>query len=164
VGADRPATPGPRRLREDQGLPGDFLVGFTHRLMDRRQQLLRDGQPPETARERAVAEAVQAFGAAADQRGWTVDERRIASLADDALGLEEEYRQRHGYEPGLARLAAVSEVLEGERAREEIPSPWWQEPDPPRLPDPARQQRQPAWTPPDDYTDRAWTREVGHER
>jgi hypothetical protein len=164
VGADRPATPGPRRLREDQGLPGDFLVGFTHRLLDRREQLVRDGQPPETARERAVAEAVLAFGAAAEQRGWTVEERRIAQLADDTLGLEEEFRDQHGWVPELARLFATGEVLDGERAREEVPSPWSQEPDPPQRPDPARQRRQPAWTPPDGYTDRAWTREVGHER
>jgi uncharacterized Zn finger protein len=144
-------------------MPGDFLVGFTHRLMERREQLTRQGQPPETARERAVAEAVQAFGAGAEQRDWTVAERRIASLAGDTLGLEEEYRDQHGYEPELARLHAVGEVLEGERAREEVPLPW-READMPE-PDPARQQRQPSErTPPDGYTDRAWTREAGHER
>jgi hypothetical protein len=120
VGADRPDL---RRLGEDQGLPGDFLVGFTHRLMDRRGQLVRDGQPPESAREHAAAEAVQAFAAGADQRDWTAAERRIASLADDALGLEQEYRDRHGYEPELARRYAVGEVLQGERAREELPAP-----------------------------------------
>jgi hypothetical protein len=157
MSADRLAAPGPRRLAEDQGLPGDFLVGFTNELMDRREQLVRDGQPPAAARELAVAEAVQAFaaGAGADQRDCTVEERRIASLADDALGLEEEYRDRHGYEPELARLAAVGEVLEGERAREEIPSPWWREADPPGPPGRTR---------PDGYTDRARTREADGER
>ena len=164
MSADRPAAADPRRLGEDQGLPGDFLVGFTEGLLDRRQQLLRDGQPPESAREQAVAEAVQAFAADADQRDWTVEEGRIASLADDTLGLEEEYRERHGYEPALARLYAVGEVLEGERAREEIPSPWRSEADPPQRPDRAQHERPPAWTPPDGYTDRAWTREAGHER
>ena len=134
MSADRP---GPRRLAEDQGVPGDFLVGFTRGLMDRREQLLRDGQPPAAARESAVAEAVQAFAAGVDQRGWTVGERRIASLADDTLGLEEEYRDQHGYEPELARLFAVGEVLEGERAREEVPLPWRSEADPSQRPTPA---------------------------
>ncbi len=165
MGAERPATRGPRRLAEDQGMPGDFLVGFTHRLMDRRGQLIRQGQAPESAREQAVAEAVQAFGAGADQRGWTVEERRIASLADDALGLEQEYRDQHGYQPELARLYAVGEVLEGERAREEIPSPWWREADPPHQPDQARGQRQPSErTRPDGYTDRVRTWEADRER
>jgi hypothetical protein len=154
MSADRLA-PGSRRVGEDQGLPGDFLVGFTEGLMDRREQLLRDGHPPDIAREQAVAEAVQAFTADADQRGWTVGERRIASLADDTLGLEEEYRDQHGYEPELARLFAVGEVLEGERAREEIPSRWWREADPPGPPGRTRS---------DGDTDRARTREVGHKR
>jgi len=138
MNADQPTQPVPRRLGEDRGLPGDFLVGFTRGLMERREQLVRDGQPPEMARERAVAEAVQSFAADADQRGWTVSERRIASLAGDTLGLEDEYRDRHGYEPELARLYAVGEVLEGERIRGEIPSPWWREDDPPQRPDPDR--------------------------
>jgi hypothetical protein len=133
MSADRPDL---RRLGEDQGLPGDFLVGFTEGLMDRREQLLRDGHPPGIAREQAVAEAVQAFTADADQRDWTVSERRIASLADDTLGVEEEYRDQHGYEPELARLFAVGEVLEGERAREELPASWLRRPDPPERPDP----------------------------
>jgi hypothetical protein len=134
VRADRPRGPGPRRLAEDQGLPGDFLVAFTGRLLARREQLVRDGQPPELARERAVAEAVQAFQAG--ERGWTVEERRIASLAADALGLEQEYRDRHGYEAELAHLAAVGEVLQGERARGEVPLPWRREADPPQRPGP----------------------------
>jgi hypothetical protein len=160
VSADRPA---PQRLHDDQGLPGDFLVGFTHRLMDRREQLTRQGQPPETARERAVDEAVLAFGAGADQRGWTVEEQRIASLAGDALGLEDEYRDRHGYQPELARLFAVGEVLEGERAREEIPLPWRREADPPQRPN--REQRYPSErTRPDGRTNTVWTRKAGHER
>jgi hypothetical protein len=164
VGAERLDRPEPWRLGEDQGMPGDFLVGFTHRLMDRRQQLLRQGQLPRPARELAVAEAVQAFHAGADERGWTVDERRIASLAGEVLGLEDEYRQRHGYEPELARLWAVGEVLEGERAREEIPLPWRPEADLPG-PDPAGRQRQPSQrTPPDGRADGVRTREVGGER
>jgi hypothetical protein len=164
VSAERPTRPEPLWLGEHQSLPGDFLVAFTDELMGRRAQLTSHGQPPQTARERAVAEAVQAFGAGAEERGWTVAERRIAQLADDTLGLEDEYRDRHGYEPQLARLFAVGEVLEGERAREEIPLPWRREADPPERPDPVRRQRNPAWTPPDGYTDRAWTREAGHER
>jgi hypothetical protein len=164
MSADRSTPPGPRQLGEDQGLPGDFLVGFTEGLMDRREQLLRDGHPPDIAREQAVAEAVQAFGANADQRGWTVEERRIASLADDTLGLEAEYRDRHGYEPELARLYAVGEVLEAEQLRGEIPEPWWQD-DPPQQRDPDRQQRHPAArTRPDDRADRVRTREAGDER
>jgi len=146
-------------------MPGEFLVGFTEGLMDRRQQLVRDGQPPRLARERAVGEAVQTFRAGVDQRGWTVQERRIASLADDTLGLEEEYRDRHGYEPELARLYAVCEVLEGERARQEIPLPWRSEPDPPQRLDPARHERQPSErTRPDGRTTTIWTREAGRER
>jgi hypothetical protein len=136
-------------------MPGDFLVGFTEGLMDRRQQLVRDGQPPEIAWEQAMAEAVQAFTASADQRDWTVEERRIASLADDTLGLEDEYREQHGYEPKLARMYAVGEVLDGERAREEVPLPWWRETDPPRPPGRTR---------PDSDTDRARTREADGER
>ncbi|HEX8134357.1 MAG TPA: hypothetical protein VF880_13130 [Actinomycetes bacterium] len=164
MSAERPDRPEPRRLGEDQGMPGDFLVGFTDRLMDRRQQLLRQGQPPQTARELAVAEAIQAFHAGADERGWTVDNRRIATLAGDALGLEDEYRDRHGYEPELARLWAVGEVLEGERAREEIPLPWRQAT---HLsgPDPARRQRPVSErTPPDGRADSVRTREAGGER
>jgi hypothetical protein len=165
VSADWPAAAGPRRLAEDQGLPGEFLVGFTHRLMDRREQLLRDGQPPAAARELAVTEAVQAFAAGAGERGWTVEECRITSLAGDTLGLEDEYRDRHGYEPELARLYAVGEVLESERARKEIPLPWRREPDPPQRPDPARGQRQPSeWIRPDGCLDTVRTREASHER
>jgi hypothetical protein len=164
MSGDRLTQPEPRRLASDQGMPGDFLVGFTHRLMDRRQQLLRDGQPPQTARERAIAEAVQAFAAAADQRDWTVEERRIASLAGDTLGLEDEYRERHGYEPELARLYAVGEVLEGERAREEVPVPWRREADPPQRPDPAPERHPSERTLPDGRTDTVRTREAGHER
>jgi hypothetical protein len=121
MSAERPPTPDPTQLGEDQRLPAGFLVGFTERLMDRRHQLQAEGQPPAAAREQAVAEAVQAFVADAGQRGWTVTERRIANLADDTLGLEEEYRDQHGYEPQLARLSATCEVLDGERARQEIP-------------------------------------------
>jgi hypothetical protein len=164
VSADRLNQPEPRWLAEDQGLPGDFLVGFTRGLMAHREQLLRDGQPPQTARERAIAEAVQAFAAAADQRDWTVDERRIASLAGDTLGLEDEYRERHGYEPELARLYAVGEVLEGERAREEVPVPWRREADPPQRPDPAHERHPSKPTAPDGRTDTVRTREAGHER
>jgi len=146
-------------------MPSEFLVGFTDRLLDRRAQLLRQGQPPEAARERAVDEAVQSFHAGADQRGWTVAEGRIVGLADDTLGLEEEYRDRHGYEPEHARLYAVGEVLEGERAREEVPSPWRREADPPQRPEPDRQQRHPSErTRQDGRADTVRTREVGHER
>ena len=157
--------PEPRWLGEDQGMPGEFLVAFTDRLLDRRQQLLGDGHPPEVAWELAVAEAVQAFAAGADERGWTVAERRIAGLADDALGLEDEYRDRHDYEPELARLFAVGEVLEGERAREEISLLWGRAADPPQPPDPDRGQRQPSQrTGPDGRPDTVRTREGGRER
>jgi hypothetical protein len=145
-------------------MPGEFLAAFTDRLLDRREQLVGDGYPPEVARELAVAEAVQAFHAGADERGWTVAERRIASLAGDTLGLEDEYRDQHGYPPELARLYAVGEVLEGERAREEIPLPWRREADLPG-PDPAHRQRQPSErTRPDGRMDTVRTREAGHER
>jgi hypothetical protein len=165
VNADRPIPAGVRWLADDQGLPGDFLVGFTHRLMDRREQLVRDGHPPQAAWERAVAEAVQAFRAAAGERGWTIAERRIASLAGDTLGLEDEYRDRHGYEPELARLYAVGEVLEGERAREEVPLPWRQEASPPQRPDPTKHERHPSErTRPDGRPDSVRTREAGDER
>jgi hypothetical protein len=160
VSAERPA---PRRLGEDQGLPGEFLVAFTDRLLERRAQLLGQGQPPEAARERAVAEAVQAFAAGAGQRGWTVGERRIARLADDTLGLEEEFRAQHGYEPELARLFATGEVLDGERARQELPA--WLLP-PPELsqrPNTARRQASEP-TPPDSRADSVRAREGGHER
>jgi hypothetical protein len=163
VRANRPRGPGPRRLAADQGLPGDFLVAFTQRLLERREQLVRDGQPPELARQRAVAEAVQAFRSDADERGWTVKEQRIASLADDALGLEEEYHHRHGYQAELARLAAIGEVLQGERARQEIPLPWWQQADPPQRPGPIHHRQSREWTRPDRQTAvRTW--EPGRER
>jgi hypothetical protein len=165
VSADRPTRPEPRWLADDQGMPGDFLVGFTQGLMDQRQQLLRDGQPPEGATEQTVAEAVQAFAAGAGERGWTVSERRIAQLADDTLGLEEEFRDQHGYEPQLARLSTVGEVLEGERAREELPPAWLRQPDPPQRPHPDHQQRQPSErTHPDGRSSRVRTRAAGHER
>jgi hypothetical protein len=164
MSGDRLTQPEPRRLADDQGMPGEFLVAFTRGLMGRREQLVGDGQPAAAARELAVAEAVQAFAAGASERGWTVEERRIASLAGDTLGLEDEYHDRHGYEPDLARLYAVGEVLEGERAREEIPSPWWREDDPPQRPDPARQQRHPSERTPPDGRPAVRTREAGHER
>jgi hypothetical protein len=160
VSADQPTRPQPRRLGEDQSMPGGFLVGFTQGLTDRREQLLRQGEPPGTARERAVAEAVQAFAVGAGQRGWTVQERRIAQLADDTLGLEEEFRDRHGYEPDVARLYAVGEVLEGERAREELPSSWLRQPNPPDHQERQSSQR----TGPDSRTDTVRTREGGRER
>jgi hypothetical protein len=160
VNADRPTPAEPRRLGEDQGMPGDFLVGFTHRLMDRRQQLLGDGHPPGAARELAVAEAVQAFHAAAGHRGWTVTQRRTASLAADILEVEDEYRDRHGYEPELARLYAVGEVLEAERLRGEIPRAVVAAGRPPQRPDPTHE------PPPLERTgpDTVRTREAGRER
>jgi hypothetical protein len=167
MSAERPDRPEPRRLTEDQGMPDEFLVGFTHRLMERREQLVRNGQPHQVARELAVAEAVQTFHAGADERGWTVQEQRIASLAGDTLGLEDEYRDRHGYEPKLARLWAVGEILEGERARQEIPLPWRREADPPERPDPAPHewQHQPSErTGLDGRPDTVRTREAGRER
>jgi len=93
-----------------------------------------------------------------------VQERRIASLADDTLGLEDEYQDRHGYEPEFARLYAVGEVLEGERAREEIPLPWRQAGDPPQRPDPDRRQRHPSERTPPGGRPSVRTREAGHER
>jgi hypothetical protein len=165
MSADRPG-PGARwrRLGEDQALPGEFLVGFAERLLERRQQLLDQGLPPEVARRQAAAEALQAFTAGAGERDWTVNPERLASLAADALGLEEEYRDQHGYEPQLARLSAVGEVLGGEQAREEIPVPRWREPDPPQPPHPDRSHGQPARTPPDSRTASARTQEAGGER
>jgi hypothetical protein len=164
VSAERPSTPSPTQLGEDQGLPGEFLVGFTERLLDRRAELLAESQAPAEAREQAVAEAVQAFAAGATERGWTVTERRIASLADDTLGLEAEYRDQHGYEPPLARRSAIGEVLDGERAREELPSAWLRQPDPPARSDPTRQGDPSQRTGPDGRPDRVRTREAGRER
>jgi hypothetical protein len=164
MSADRPTPPGVRRLGEDRGLPGGFLVAFTDHLLDRRQQLLRDGQPPVAAREQAVAEAVQAFQATADERGWTVAEGRIAQLADDTLGLEEEFRDQYGYQPELARLFATGEVLEGERAREELPSWLLPQPGPPQRPNSAEERHPSERTRPDGRPDRVRTRKAGHER
>jgi hypothetical protein len=139
------------------------MVAFTERLLDRRAQLTRQDQPPAAAREQAVAEAVHAFAADAEQRGWTVSQWRIAQLADDALGLEDEYRDQHGYEPELARLSATCEVLDGERAREELPARFLRPLGPPGRPDPV--QRQPSErTQPDGRTGRVRTREGGRER
>ena len=157
MSAEQPSTPSPTQLGEDQGLPGEFLVGFTERLLDRRAELLAERQAP------AVAEAVQAFAAGAGHRGWTVPERRIASLSDDTLGLEEEYRDQHGYVPQLARLSAIGEVLDCERAREELPSAWLRQPDPPARSDPARQGDPSQRTGPDGRADRVRTREAGRE-
>jgi hypothetical protein len=160
VSAERPSQPEPRRLAEDQSLPGDFLVAFTEQLLDRRARLLRQGQPPTAAGERAVAEAVQTFTAGANQRGWTVGAGRITRLADDALGLEDEYCDQHGYEPELARLFATCEVLDGERARQELPARFLPPPDPPD-----HQERQPSErTGPDGRTDTVRTRDRGRER
>jgi hypothetical protein len=164
MSAELPTTPDPTQLGEDEGLPGAFLVGFTEQLMDRRHQLQEDGQPPAAAREQAVAEAVQAFVAGAGQRGWTVTERRIANLADDTLGLEEEYRDQHGYEPQLARLSAVGEVLDGERARHELPAAWLPQPGPQVRSDPTRQDDPSERTALDGRRDRVWTGEAGRER
>jgi hypothetical protein len=149
LSVQRPARPGPGRQGEDQGLPGKFLVGFTRGLLARRQQLLEAGLPPEAARQQAAAEAIAEFAATAGERDWTVDRQRIASLASDTLGLEEEYRYQHGYAPQLARLYAVGEVLAGEQAREEVPEPWWGgKPNPPPPPRPVRAQQPPGRTAP----------------
>jgi hypothetical protein len=156
--------PPPRRLGEDQGLPGEFLVAFTSQLLDRRAQLLRQGRPPAAATERAVAEAVQAFNESGPARDWTVGEWRIAQLADDALGLEVEYRDQHGYAPELARLHAVGEVLDGERARQELPGGLLLPPGPPGRPDPTQQQPPSHRSGPDRRTDTVRTREGGRER
>jgi hypothetical protein len=162
MSAEHPTRPEPRRLGEDQGMPGEWLVGFTHQLMDRRQQLLGDGQLPQAARDQALAEAVQAFAADAGQRGWTVPEERLTLLAGDILGVEDEYRDQHGYESELARLFTVGEVLEAEGLRGEIPEPWRRDAPPPPRPDPDRQQHHPSErTPPDG---RVRTREGGRER
>jgi hypothetical protein len=96
-------------------------VGFAEGLLDRRAELLRQGQPATAARALAVTEAVHSFYADSGARGWTLDQERISSLAHDVLGLEEEYRDRHGYPREQARRAAFGEVLEGERARQEVP-------------------------------------------
>jgi hypothetical protein len=164
MSANRPDRPGMRRLGEGQGMPDDFLVGFTETLMARRQQLLGAGQPPKAARQRAIAEALHRFDATAEERDWTVDRRRLASLAADTLGLEDEYRDQHGYEPQLARLSVIREVLEGEQARNEIPELCWREPDPPQPPDPDLGHLPARRTGPGGRTDRAWTREAGGER
>jgi hypothetical protein len=94
----RPAPP-LARLREAQAIPARVVLGFAEGLLDRHGELLEQGQPATVARALAVTEAVQAFQADADQRGWTVDQERITGLAHDVLGLEEEYRERHGYPP-----------------------------------------------------------------
>jgi hypothetical protein len=164
VSVDQRGRPQPRWLREDQSLPGDFLVAFTEQLLDRRAELLRHGQPPAAAREQAVAEAVQAFPGGAERRGWTVSEWRIAQLADDTLGLEEEYRDQHGYEPELARLFAVGEVLDGERARQELPARFLRPAGPPERPDPDQERPPSERTGPDGRTDTVRTREGGRER
>ena len=156
--------PPPRRLADDQGLPGEFLVAFTERLLDRRAQLLGQGRPAAAATERAVAEAVQAFNESGPARDWTVTEWRIAQLADDALGLEVEYRDQHGYAPELARLWAVGEVLDGERARQELPVGFLRPTGPPGRPDPPPPPPPTHRSGPDRRTDTVRTREGGHER
>jgi hypothetical protein len=75
--------------------------------------------------------------------------------------VEEEHRDRHGHEPELARLFAVGEVLEGERARQELPASWLRRPDPPERPDPGPPSER---TRPDGDTDTVRTREAGRER
>jgi hypothetical protein len=164
MNAERPTAPPPRWLGEDQRLPGGFLVAFTERLLERRVQLLRQGQPPAAARAQAVAEAVQRFAGGAQQRGWTVSGWRIAQLADDALGLEEEYRDQHGYAPELARLWVVGEVLDGEGVREELPARFLLPSGPPGRPDPTQQRPPSQLARPDGRTDTVRTREAGRER
>jgi hypothetical protein len=130
----RPAPPPLAHPTEAQAIPAGVLVGFAEGLLDRRAELLRQGQPARAARALAVTEAVQTFHAGADERGWTVDQERLSSLAHDVLGLEEEYRDRHGYPSEQARRAAVGEVLEGERAREDLPARWLRQASPPERP------------------------------
>ena len=92
------------------------------------------GQPAQAAQALAVTEAVQAFHAGAGGRGWTVDPQRLTSLARDVLGLEDEYRNRHGYPPEQAHRATLGEVLDGERAREDLPARWLRPARPPERP------------------------------
>jgi hypothetical protein len=55
---------------------------------------------------------------------WTpVPNRRAFELADGAVAMFLEYRDVHGYGEEAARSLAVSEVMEGERARAEVPWP-----------------------------------------
>jgi hypothetical protein len=54
----RPAPPGPARLSEAQTIPANFLLMFAEGLLDRRAELLRQGQPATAARALAVTEAV----------------------------------------------------------------------------------------------------------
>jgi hypothetical protein len=65
----------------------------------------------------------QAYGADRGEQERSVQlgpDQRTHDLADSAIGLFLEYRDVHGYSEDQARAYAVQEVIEGERAREEI--------------------------------------------
>lgn len=86
------------------------LVGCSHRryargelALDRRAELLQQGQPAQAARSLAVTEAVQAFRADAGVRGWTVDSQRLIGLGRDVLGVEQEYRAVTATRPSSPR-------------------------------------------------------------
>jgi len=115
-----------------QGRLTSRIEGILNRHGDGTQQialgLLRE-DAQQHPRQAADADQQQAPAPAPAplRRDQAVPDARAQELADGAIGLFLEYRDVHGCPEGRARPAAVQEVLEGERAREEIdwPAPLW---------------------------------------
>lgn len=51
---------------------------------------------------------------------YQITSEQLVRLLQDACAAYEEYRERHGYVPAAARLAAIGEVLDGMTAEREL--------------------------------------------
>ncbi len=80
----------------------------------------RDGKPWTDAMTRAVFDPTAADRPSDLPRNLAVPQQRARTLADDAIGLFVEYRDVHGHDEPAARAWAVTEVVDGEAAREEL--------------------------------------------
>ncbi len=83
----------------------------------------RDGQPWTEAMTRAAFDPAAADRPIDLPSNLAVPEERARSLVDDAIGLFLEYRDRYDHEEPAARAWAVTEVVDGEAAREQIEWP-----------------------------------------
>jgi hypothetical protein len=120
-----PKQPTPRVLGDDESAPDWFVRDFCDQAVRRFRQEFADaaGRDPiqeEQARLRVVDALAGEFQQSAGSRDWTIADRRVRQLVDDAIGLSLEFQHDHGYQPMGARWAAVRECLEGEQAREVI--------------------------------------------
>jgi hypothetical protein len=128
----RPAQHRPGTLTEVEPIPAEVVGRLADSVIDRYEQLTRDGRPAgqalwppvedRVAAERAARTVAVEFEKTAPSREWSVPGARVQQLAADAIGLYVE-GVVYDYDREQARAAAVRECLEGEAARAELPPP-----------------------------------------